>query len=421
MALLNDIETNKKRIAAERARVNAMGTSALQKSQAEAGQIEKTMPSLLGPPKDQELKPATTPWPAVGPAMTNQEAMATAARVGTNIATPTGLFSTPLNTNANFSASAPAGLVETQQQRAAREAAQYAQGAAATRAMQSAAGQGMTHNAATARTRQLEQDAITQKQAELTSKTAIGVAHEQGLGLIGKEQAGIEKERVKGEAAAQIKADASGAQGVITKDEATGLHMVNGKPLAKDAEERATSHDELMDRISDAKNLAPGKENDTPSHWYNPSSWGNGPGQKWMYNRDTKHHELVDPNKEGKEDSGVYGKGYPKYLPLTPEERQAMTDAHSGGAASQVGGKRAVNQQPNPSLSAPPLPPIPYPGGLTNQPSPAVTSSTPGLLPAQPAAAAQSGTVTMLFPDGKRKQVPAADQQRYAAMGGKVQ
>ena len=415
MALLNDIKMNKRRIAAEAARVNAMGTQALNKSQAEAGQIEKTMPSLLGPPKDQELKPATTPWPAVGPAMTNQEAMATAARVGTNIATPTGLFSTPLNTNANFSASAPAGLVETQQQRATREAAQYAQGAAATRAMQSAAGQGMTHNAATARTRQLEQDAINQKQAELTSRTAIGVAHEQGLGLIGKEQAKIEAEKVKGADAAAIKAG-SVAAGGITKDEDTGLWMANGKPLPKDGQERANSHEKLVAQIQDAKNLDPTKEQGPSSrHFWHPSTWlSGGPGNKWMWNNDTKKHELVDPN-DMNDNSAVLGKGYAKYSQLTDEERQAMTDANSGGAPVYAQG--AMPGAPNPEQTGPGL--FPQPWNPLNQP--AVTSSTPGLLPAQPAAVAQSGTVTMLFPDGKRKQVPAADQQRYAAMGGKVQ
>ena len=85
----------------------------------------------------------------------------------------------------------------------------------------------------------------------------------------------------------------------------------------------------------------------------------------------------MDPNKEGKEDSGVYGEGYPKYFPLTPEERQAMTDAHNGSG---------------PSLSQIPAP---ISGGSTNLMGGAVTSSTPPGIPAvQPVAQPRQATNT---------------------------
>ena len=228
--------------------------------------------------------------------------------------------------------------------------------------------------------------------------------------------------------AAQLKAGRQ--MGGYTKDEATGQWLgPDGKIVDKDREQRLNDHATRMDAIMQARGLDPSIEKaSVPAHWYNPLSWAGGHGQAHMWdNQEKKFVQVAADTKDVlpdyTDDKGKVHKKEPRYDPLTPEERQAMTEAAGiGGAPKQPG----QSQTHGVGLIPPAGPGSVSMGGRTvaKQPGqPIMTSSTPagaGLMPAQPAAA-QSGTVTMTFPDGKRKQVPAADQQRYAAMGGKVQ
>jgi hypothetical protein len=152
------------------------------------------------------LQSAVTPMAPVTPAMTNQQAMATAARVGTNVTTPMGVFSAPINTNPNYSAS---GLSR------AGEMAQATQAIGATKMLQGTTGQGMTHEAQATRARQLEQDKINVNQGLASAQQAAA-----------KNQALVDASVRHGETAAQ-----AGAVGHITAAGLTAGRDAQGNPL----------------------------------------------------------------------------------------------------------------------------------------------------------------------------------------------
>jgi len=251
----------------------------------------------------------------------NSAVARTAAAGQVTNATPMGAMSAPLNTNANFSASAPAGVVETHQQRADRETNQAVQAIGGTRSLQSAAGQGMTHEAQAARARQLEQDKINtglasaaQDQAkqkmEMELQGKVQPAQAQAMGRM--TAAGLTAGRdIQGNllpGANQAKQYTKGADGVY-RDEA------GGEPNSNVRQQLAAGA-QADESIETARGLTPVKKSWKP--WAKDNIYGYNPKTGEFVEFDSK--EALGKDKQ--------------FIPLNPAQQKAFDEGNQGLASA---------------------------------------------------------------------------------------
>ena len=251
----------------------------------------------------------------------NSEVARTAAAGQVTNATPMGAYSAPLNTNTNYSASAPGGA-ETHQQRADRETNQAIQAISGTRGLQSAAGQGMTHEAQAARARQLEQDKINtglasaaqaqaQQKMEMELQGKVLPAQAQAMGRM--TAAGLTAGRdIQGNplpGANQAKQYTKGDDGVYR--DGAGNEPNSNVRQQLDAEEYADAGVEA----------ARGASQPAKASKLNPFSKDN------VLGYDPKTNEIKE---FGNKSDLVNNK---RFIPLTPEQEQANRGGSLAGAA----------------------------------------------------------------------------------------
>jgi len=353
------------------------------------------------------LQSAVTPMAPVGPDMTNQQAMATAARVGTNVATPMGVFSVPLNTNANFSASGLGGVGVSQAQRAAGEMAQATQAIGATRTLQAATGQGMTHEAQAGRARQLEQDQINQglasaAQAQQTAnnQAKVDAATQQGQNAAMANAQGhiVATGLMAGRDAQGNPLPGANQPANPVKDEnGTWMDQNTGKLITSEAVLKRLEGEETRKAdIEVARGLPHADDRWAIGRFFgteNPALYGYNP-KTGEFRKFGSRAEMDNPKNKD-------------YVPLSPEQQKAYDEGNKG------------------LRSAAPAQQIPLPAGSTASPQVGQVQALIGLQGAGPVnqqgiSLQQQGPVTMIFPDGKRKQVPASEMSQWLALGGKV-
>jgi len=293
------------------------------------------------------LQSAVTPMAPITPAMTNQQAMATAARVGTNVATPMGVFSAPLNTNANFSASAPMDangrpIAETVQQRAAREDAQFAASRNSANARSNVIPVGRTPEAQGARARQVETDRINQGLASAAQAQQTAKMQNELAGKVLPAQAaamgGVDQEMVKrglDPRTGQPLAGANQPANPVKDENGTWIDQNTGKLITSQAVlDRLDAQETRKADIEVARELPPAKK----SSRFNPFSVDN----VWGYNpKSGKFYEFDNPDELNKNKD---------YVPLSPEQQKAYEQGNKG------------------LQSAAPAQQIPLPAGSTGSP-----------------------------------------------------
>jgi len=272
------------------------------------------------------LQSAVTPMASITPAMTNQQAAATATRVGTNIVTPMGVMSTPLNTNANYSA---AGLSRP------AELAQATQAVGATRGLQAAAGQGMTHEAQVARARQLEQDKINEQQGLASAERQTAKLTADVMGKVYPAQAaakgGVDQEMVKrglNPATGQSLMGAGRSETYNRGDDGVWRGDRTGDPAPAHVQKRLDDEEKVKANIEEARGLAPAAKPTGLMRFMGAED------NVYGFNPNTrKFKEFGSPGALAKDK---------QFLPLTPEQQKAYDEGNKGakvgGGATQTTG-----------------------------------------------------------------------------------
>jgi len=257
--------------------------------------------------------------------LTNQQFNSAAARSAaasggiTNV-TPMGTFSAPLNTNANFSASATPGIVETPQQRADREARQFAQSRANTQMMQTPIMQTRTVESGNARVRQLEQDKINegllsasqrQQDAKLTADVMGKVLPAQIAGQSHVAAAGMAVGR---DAQGNPLPGANQPEQYVEGDDGVLRGAITGKPAPDNVRKQVAANKMKQGDIEAARGLDSAMEK-TPNRF--TAFFGAKPD---VYGKNVKTGEfkIFGSQEELEKDKN--------HVPMTPEERQAMTE-----------------------------------------------------------------------------------------------
>lgn len=285
-------------------------------------------PAIAGQPFIQLGGGQTGTIPLTNQQFNSAAARSAAASGGITNVTPTGVFSAPLNTNANFSASATPGIVETQQQRASREATQFAQSRANTQMMQTPIWQNRTMESGNARVRQLEQDKINegllsasqrQQDAKLTAAVMGKLAPAQVAA-----QGGVDQQMVKrglDPRTGQPLAGANQAEEYVEGNDGVLRGATTGKPAPENVQKQYSANKMKQGDIEAARGLDSAMEK-TPNRFMSnvwPFSRMDA-GKPDVYGKNVKTGEF---KMFGSQEALEKDKNH---MPLTPEERQAMTE-----------------------------------------------------------------------------------------------